>query len=69
MKKISWFEPRVNDFSKKIFNSTIKRNFISEGNITSLLEKKISNFINIKNVIMTSTSIKKLQDRILNEKN
>ncbi len=55
MKKISWFEPRVNDFSKKIFNSTIKRNFISEGNITSLLEKKISNFINIKNVIMTSS--------------
>ncbi len=55
MKKISWFEPRVNDFSKKIFNSTIKKNFISEGNITSLLEKKISNFINIKNVIMTSS--------------
>ena len=55
MKKINWYEPEINKFNYNILKSTIKSNFISEGKITSNLEKKISKFLNIDNVIMTSS--------------
>ena len=41
MKKIKWFEPQISNISKKILNSTIKNSFISEGDVTTLVEKKL----------------------------
>ncbi len=55
MKKIKWFEPKIGNISKKILNSTIKNSFISEGHVTTLVEKKISNLMRVRNVIMTSS--------------
>lgn len=55
MKKINWFEPKINKVNKNLLNSVIKHNFISEGIITKNLEKKISKFLKIKNVVMTSS--------------
>ena len=55
MKKINWFEPKINNFNYNILRSTLKNNFISEGRVTSFLEKKIAKFLKIKNVVMTSS--------------
>lgn len=55
MKKINWFEPKIAERSKNLMISTLKSNFISEGEITKKLENKISKFLKIKNVIMTSS--------------
>ena len=55
MKKIKWFEPKISNISKKILNSTLKNSFISEGKVTSLVEKKISNLMKVRHVIMTSS--------------
>ena len=55
MNKINWFEPKINKVDKNLLNSAIKHNFISEGKITKNLEKKMSKFLNIKNVVMTSS--------------
>ena len=55
MKKINWFEPKINNLDYNILRSTFKNNFISEGKVTSFLEKKIAKFLKIKNVVMTSS--------------
>ena len=55
MNKINWFEPKINKVDKNLLNTAIKNNFISEGKITKNLEKKISKFLKIKNVVMTSS--------------
>ena len=39
MKKINWFEPKINNLNYNILRSTFKNNFISEGKVTSFLEK------------------------------
>ena len=55
MEKINWFEPKINNLDYNILRSTFKNNFISEGKVTSFLEKKIAKFLKIKNVVMTSS--------------
>ena len=55
MKKINWFEPKINNLNYDILRSALKNNFISEGDVTSSLEKKIAKFLKIKNVVMASS--------------
>jgi len=55
MKIINWFEPKITRKSIGPMISTLKSNFISEGEVTKKLENKISKFLKIKNVIMTSS--------------
>ena len=57
MKKsiINWWEPRLEKNETKRLKDVIKNNFLSEGKLTKLLEKKIKSFLNVKYCILTSS--------------
>lgn len=52
---INWWEPRVEKKEILRVKQVLKRNFLSEGKLTNLFEKKISKFLNVKYCILTSS--------------
>tara|TARA_X000000950_G_scaffold111991_1_gene141019 strand:- start:12104 stop:13201 length:1098 start_codon:yes stop_codon:yes gene_type:complete len=54
-KNLHWFSPNFNNEEKKSVNIAINRNFLNEGEITKEFEKKISDFLNVKYAIATTS--------------
>ena len=54
-KNLHWFSPSLIRMKKNCLSSLIDSNFLNEGEITKKFEKKISNYLNVRYAIATTS--------------